>query len=69
MKRITTALLLAFAMITVAFGGSAHAQQAGQDTVWIQIAARPSLAEAQEEAQDFAARLPDVAGFTLGAGW
>ena len=69
MKRSTTALLLAFAMITVAFGGSAHAQQAGQDTVWIQIAARPSLAEAQEEAQDFAARLPDVAGFTLGAGW
>jgi peptidoglycan hydrolase-like protein with peptidoglycan-binding domain len=69
MKRISSALLLAVTTIMIAFGGSAHAQQASQDTVWIQIAARPSLSEAQAEAQEFASRLPDVAGFTLGAGW
>jgi peptidoglycan hydrolase-like protein with peptidoglycan-binding domain len=69
MKRISTALLLAVTTIVITFGGSTHAQQAGQDTVWIQIAARPSLTEAQTEAQEFASRLPDVAGFTLGAGW
>ncbi|MDE4190717.1 trypsin-like peptidase domain-containing protein [Phaeobacter gallaeciensis] len=69
MKRIVTALLLALNMFAFALAGPAQAQQAGQETVWIQIAARPSLADAQQEAQSYAARLPDVAGFTLGAGW
>ncbi|MDE4173248.1 trypsin-like peptidase domain-containing protein [Phaeobacter sp. PT47_59] len=69
MKRILTALLLALNTIAFYLVAPVQAQQAGQESVWIQIAARPSLAEAQQEAQSYAARLPDVAGFTLGAGW
>ena len=63
------ALVLAFTALTFALATPVAAQQNAQDTVWIQIAARPSLASAQQEAQDFASKLPDVAGFALGGGW
>ncbi|MEP3455161.1 trypsin-like peptidase domain-containing protein [Tateyamaria sp.] len=45
-------------------GGSAQ-----QDVVWVQVEAQPNLATATQRAQDFAANLPDVNGFSLGAGW
>ena len=40
-----------------------------QQTSWIQIEARPNEAQAVERAQEYAARLPDVAGFQLNTGW
>ncbi len=69
MKRIVIALFLALNTIAFNLIAPAQAQQADQESVWIQIAARPTLSEAREEAQAFAARLPDVAGYSLGAGW
>lgn len=69
MTRMIAALVLAFTALTTALTTPAHAQQSAQETVWIQVAARPSLASAREEAQAFAAKLPDVAGFALGGGW
>ncbi|XHE54210.1 SPOR domain-containing protein [Phaeobacter sp. BS34] len=69
MKTLIATLALALMTLASAFSGVAHAQQFSQDTVWIQVAARASLREAQAEAQEFAARLPDVSGFALGGGW
>ncbi|WP_298843774.1 serine protease [uncultured Roseobacter sp.] len=43
--------------------------QGSQDVVWVQIAARPSLAEAVDQAAEFARALEDVAGFDMGRGW
>lgn len=42
---------------------------AQEEAVWVQIEARPTLAEAQERARNYAARLPDVNGFVLPSGW
>ncbi|MDG1127903.1 MAG: serine protease [Paracoccaceae bacterium] len=42
---------------------------AQEEVVWVQIEARPTLAEAQERARNYAARLPDVNGFVLPSGW
>ncbi|MDP5334948.1 MAG: peptidoglycan-binding protein, partial [Paracoccaceae bacterium] len=42
---------------------------AQEEVVWVQIEARPTLAEAQERARSYAARLPDVNGFVLPSGW
>lgn len=69
MKTLIATLALALMTLASAFSGVAHAQQSSQDTVWIQVAARASLREAQAEAQNFAAQLPDVSGFALGGGW
>ncbi|AUQ75317.1 serine protease [Phaeobacter piscinae] len=73
MKTLIATLALSLMALASAFSGVATAQtspqQSAQDTVWIQIAARASLREAQAEAQEFAARLPDVSGFALGGGW
>ncbi|MFW8634521.1 serine protease [Cribrihabitans pelagius] len=72
MKNLFTTLLLpliALAMgVTLAVSSPAAAQGSGAG-VWIQIAARPTLREAEAEARRFAAKLPDVAGFALGGGW
>ena len=43
--------------------------QGAQDVVWVQIAARPSLAEATDQAAEYARTLEDVAGFDMGRGW
>ncbi len=43
-----------------------HAQQ---DIAWVQIEAHPSLATAQSRLRDYAGRLADVNGFSLGGGW
>ena len=45
----------------------ARAQE--NDPVWVQIEAQPSLAEARARIRDYAARLEDVNGFSLGGGW
>lgn len=55
-------LLLSLLMKTTAV-------QAQQDVVWIQIEAHPSLSEALERAETYAAELPDVGGFALAGGW
>lgn len=52
-----------------ALNGAAWAQQADQDAVWVQIEAHPNLRVAQNRAQDYAARLADVNGFSLGRSW
>ncbi|WP_300039137.1 serine protease [uncultured Roseobacter sp.] len=44
------------------------AQGAG-NVVWVQIAARPSQAEAEARAAEYAETLEDVAGFDMGRGW
>ncbi|MGR3762104.1 serine protease [Roseobacteraceae bacterium NS-SX3] len=69
MRRMFAALVLSLSALTFALTDTAEAQQGSQQAVWIQIAARPSLREAEAEARRYAARLPDVAGFTLGGGW
>lgn len=47
----------------------ARAALAQQEVVWVQIEARPTLAEATERARAYAAELPDVNGFALPSGW
>lgn len=42
---------------------------AGQDVVFIQLEARTSLASAQTSVREYASRLEDVNGFSLGGGW
>jgi S1-C subfamily serine protease len=50
--------------LLLARGGAAQ-----QEIVWVQIEARPTLAEASERARAYAADLPDVNGFALTTGW
>ncbi|WP_037253554.1 trypsin-like peptidase domain-containing protein [Roseobacter sp. SK209-2-6] len=71
MRKMIAAGVAKFAAVALALAMTlpAQAQQNPQDTVWIQIAARPSLAAAQQEAQNFATQLPDVTGYALGGGW
>lgn len=42
---------------------------AAQGQVWVQIEARPTLAEAEERARAYAGVFPDVAGFAMTTGW
>ncbi|MDF1854812.1 serine protease [Pseudooceanicola sp.] len=42
---------------------------AQQELVWVQIEAQPTLADAQASIRNYAARLQDVNGFSLGGGW
>lgn len=42
---------------------------AAQDQVWVQIEARPTLAEAEERARAYAGVFPNVAGFAIATGW
>ena len=62
MKKFLGAVALAAAVLA---GGSA----AAQELAWIQIEARPTEAQATERAADYAARLPDVNGYSLNSGW
>ncbi|SHI37435.1 trypsin-like peptidase domain-containing protein [Wenxinia saemankumensis] len=48
----------------LAAAGGAWAQD-----YWVQVEAQPTLSEAQDRARAYAARLPEVAGFTLSSGW
>lgn len=62
MRKLFTGILF---FVLVALGTVAHAQQ----SVWVQIEAKPNLAEAQQRAQDYAGFLQSVNGFSLGSGW
>lgn len=62
MIRILFSLILALHI-------GAGALRAQDDLVWVQIEAQPTLAEAQQAIQGYAARLQDVNGFALGGGW
>ena len=64
MKKIIAAWALSILSFFIAAPSAVQAQQ--EPTVWIQIAAHPSLAQAEARARDFASRLPDVSGFSLG---
>ncbi|WP_291729633.1 trypsin-like peptidase domain-containing protein [Leisingera sp. F5] len=68
MKKLFAALALPLIALAIAFTAPVSAQSS-RDAVWIQIAARPSLREAEGEARTYAARLPDVSGYALGGGW
>ncbi|UWQ78424.1 trypsin-like peptidase domain-containing protein [Leisingera sp. S132] len=68
MKKLFAALALPLIALAIAFTAPVSAQSS-RDGVWIQIAARPSLREAENEARSYAARLPDVSGYALGGGW
>ncbi len=65
MTRFKALLVALTALLSV----SLRPALAQQDVVWVQIEAQPSLAAAQESARQYAAQLPDVAGFSLGNGW
>lgn len=67
MKKIIAVWALSILTLIIAAPNDARAQQ--ERDVWIQIAAHPSLSEAEARARDFASRLPDVSGFSLGGGW
>ena len=56
---------LAAACVVISVAGPVVAQE----TVWVQVEARPTLQSAEERVRDYASRLPDVAGFALGGGW
>lgn len=57
-------------MLTIiVFVQAANAQQSGDDTVWVQVEAHPSLRVAQDRARIYAGSLPDVNGFSLGGSW
>ncbi|UWQ73808.1 trypsin-like peptidase domain-containing protein [Leisingera sp. M658] len=68
MKKLFAALALPLIALAIAFTAPVSAQSS-RDAVWIQIAARPSLREAETEARTYAARLPDVSGYAIGGGW
>lgn len=40
-----------------------------QEVAWVQIEARPNLAEARARAEDYAAARQNVTGYALGSGW
>jgi len=60
--------IFAAVLFSIAFIGAAQAQQR-TGAVWVQIEAQPSLSQARESIRDYATRLLDVNGFSLGAGW
>lgn len=62
MKRLLTAVFLTLIFNT-------HAARAQQDIAWVQIEAHGNLNVAQTRIRQFAARLPDVNGFSIGGGW
>ncbi|MFY0634446.1 MAG: trypsin-like peptidase domain-containing protein [Vannielia sp.] len=62
-KRIFAAIWMMFAV--VAAGGSASAQS----TVFLQIEAQPTLAEAEARARAYSAAFPNTVGFRMRSGW
>lgn len=65
-SRSLTALLLSLALLTLAPPRAALAQD---DSVWLQIEAQPTLAEAEERARAYASLFPETSGFRLRSGW
>ncbi|WP_424984702.1 serine protease [Microbulbifer sp. S227A] len=64
-RKFFASLLVAASML----GGTVSAQQGQEEAVWVQIEAHPNLQVARTRAQDYAGRLADVNGFSLGGTW
>ncbi len=62
-KRIWAAVWLLVAVVSV--NGTAQAQ----GTVWVQIEAQPTLAEAEARARAYSAAFPNTVGFRMRSGW
>ncbi|PJE34284.1 peptidoglycan-binding protein, partial [Pseudooceanicola lipolyticus] len=62
-------LIVSAVLILMVAMRPAVAQQAGQDVVWVQIEAHPSLRVAQDRARLYSGNLDDVNGFALGGNW
>ena len=60
--------IFAAVLFSIAFANTAQAQQRTV-AAWVQIEAQPSLSQARDSIRDYATRLQDVNGFSLGAGW
>lgn len=82
MSKLFAPLLLAFSLLVSGtavslmigsagvFFTTASALKAQQNqNVWIQLAARDTLKGTEQEARDFASRLPDVSAYSIGGGW
>lgn len=69
MKTFFASMLLTLMSLVLTLPAAAQAQQVSPDSVWIQIAAHPSLGDAKTRAASLSSQLPDVSGFTLGGGW
>ena len=61
--------LIAAVMVLLALTATSASAQTGDDVVWVQIEAHPSLRVAQERAQLYSSVLADVNGFALGGSW
>ncbi|KPU85000.1 hypothetical protein JI58_00235, partial [Marinosulfonomonas sp. PRT-SC04] len=59
----------AFVALFAALSGAAIAQQASQQSSWIQIEAQPSLRDGQARARAYAGVFENVNGFSIGSGW
>ncbi|NRB17637.1 MAG: trypsin-like peptidase domain-containing protein [Rhodobacteraceae bacterium] len=69
MKIFFASMVLTLMALAATLPGAAQAQQVSPNSVWIQVAAHPSLADAKARAAQLSSQLPDVSGFTLGGGW
>lgn len=56
--------LFALLFVVLSAGGAS-----AQERAWVQIEARPTLAQAEERARAYAAAFGDVAGFRMSSGW
>ena len=65
--RLISAVLGLCAALAIWMLGAGSA--AAQTQSWVQIEARPSLAQAEDRARTYAAQLPDVTGYRLSSGW
>lgn len=63
------ALSLLVLLVTLASIQFAAAPARAQDQSWIQIEAKPSLADAEDRARAWEGLFQDVAGFSTGSGW
>ena len=61
--------LFALLLSALALWAAPHPAAAQDGTVWIQIEAQPTLAEAEERARAYAELFPETAGFQLRSGW
>ena len=67
MKRVFSAILILAALVTAALAPNGAR---AQDSYWVQLSANATLREAEDDAREYAARLPEVNGFRLGnSGW
>jgi len=61
--------LIVWVTIALAMTVTVVRAQSGDEVVWVQIEAHPSLRVAQDRASVYAGALPDVNGFSLGGSW